>query len=149
MPTSTVPFGLDSVMLFSMCQSATVRAGRAAIALRSHSYTIRLHRHTFRHTECKERPLYHVNLFSSSLRLSRDCVPCRVGCSAAGQSPEPHFFPGAIRRYPPHIPARILQQLSDLQCRHEKHAELSPEHPAVARHRLSVSIWRSCCVASP
>ena len=63
MPTFTVPFGLHSVMLFSISQSVTVRAGKAATVLRSHNYTTRLHRHTFLHTECKERPLYHVTCF--------------------------------------------------------------------------------------
>ena len=63
MPTCTVPFALDSVMLFSICQSVTIRAGKAAAVLRSHNYTIRLHRHTFRHPECKERPVCHVTCF--------------------------------------------------------------------------------------
>ena len=63
MPTCTVQFGLDSMMLFSICQSVTIRARKASFVLRSHNYTTRLHRHTFRHTECKERPVYHVTCF--------------------------------------------------------------------------------------
>ena len=60
MPTFTVPFGLHSVMLFSICQSVTVRAGKPQ---QSYGHTITRH-------VCTVTPFYTLNVKNALCTMS-------------------------------------------------------------------------------